>query len=127
MTGLPENSAAKITVHNTTVETNRRRKTCALDGDGGTLTGADMAAKSSRPTRKSQRRFPPFRGFRQSARERWQLAGENTATRRLEAGAPERLAFRDGFLRTRTRDEPEKEADWDKRKEAGHYSGLNEN
>jgi hypothetical protein len=57
MKRLPENMAMRMAVHNTTVETERRRKTCILDGDGVVLAGADMGAEINRRSAKSQRGF----------------------------------------------------------------------
>lgn len=78
---LLENIAQITSAHSASVETDRRKKTCALDSVGEAAALTDMDAKIIRRETKSQRDL--------SLKKR--------------AGHP------------------------DKRKEAGHYSGLNEN
>jgi hypothetical protein len=52
---LPENIAQITAVQSKRVDDARRRKTCALLGDGVALTGSGMSAKISRRCTKSQR------------------------------------------------------------------------
>ena len=47
MSVLPENNAARITVQRISVESNRRRKTCALEGGGAVAAASDIRAKIS--------------------------------------------------------------------------------
>src|SRR5277367_3282076 len=45
ISALPENNAARITVQRITVETSRRKNTCAFEGVGAVAAASDIRAK----------------------------------------------------------------------------------